>query len=259
MTVPRSAPGEDSDGSHQPRFRGATDRKHGRHALQCNKESTQGDAAEMLRLRAGAEEGMVKIGAADDSPLKLCEEWGCLKLERVIIYGGIYGGPATGRPDEAARVHHFTALRRGRLLVLGNRPLCEQWALPGVHIKRVPKFMHTYISEHPEFLFEEVELGEEDILGSVGGGLDLTKDWFVETRLEIAAHCVGAATRATQVANDYAAERQFGRPVREFQAIEFMLAIWQSRSWLQSLWSIGSPGRYRISQTANGHTPMRAR
>jgi hypothetical protein len=55
MTVPRSAPGEDSGGSHQPRFRGATDRKYGRHALQCNKESPPGDVAEMLRLRAGAE------------------------------------------------------------------------------------------------------------------------------------------------------------------------------------------------------------
>ncbi|MDH2405278.1 acyl-CoA dehydrogenase family protein [Bradyrhizobium sp. SSUT18] len=96
---------------------------------------------------------------------------------------------------------------------------------PGVRIKRVPKFMHTYISEHPEFVFEEVELGDEDILGTIGGGLDLTKDWFVETRLKIAAHCVGAATRATEIANAYAAERvQFGRLIRDFQAIEFMLA-----------------------------------
>src|SRR6516165_6928334 len=62
MTVPRSATGEDSGGSHQPRFRGATDRKYGRHALQCNKESAPGDVAEMLRLRAGAEGRMVKIG-----------------------------------------------------------------------------------------------------------------------------------------------------------------------------------------------------
>ena len=96
---------------------------------------------------------------------------------------------------------------------------------PGVRVKRIPKFMHTYISEHPEFLFEEVELGEEDMLGSIGAGLELTKDWFVEARLKIAAHCVGAATRATEIANDWAAKRvQFGRPIRDFQAIEFMLA-----------------------------------
>jgi len=59
----------------------------------------------------------------------------------------------------------------------------------------------------------------------VGHGFELTKDWFVEARLQIAAHCVGAATRAAEVANAWATERvQFGRPIREFQAVEFMLA-----------------------------------
>jgi alkylation response protein AidB-like acyl-CoA dehydrogenase len=36
---------------------------------------------------------------------------------------------------------------------------------------------------------------------------------------------VGAATRAAEVANDYAAERiQFDQPIRDFQAIEFAIA-----------------------------------
>ncbi|HEY6336465.1 MAG TPA: acyl-CoA dehydrogenase [Alphaproteobacteria bacterium] len=98
-------------------------------------------------------------------------------------------------------------------------------ALPGVRIKRVPKFMHTYVFEHPEFVFEEVELEEDKRLGEVGEGFELTKDWFVEARLQIAANCLGAAIRAADTANRYASERvQFGRPIRDFQAIEFMLA-----------------------------------
>ncbi|HXA69592.1 MAG TPA: acyl-CoA dehydrogenase family protein [Stellaceae bacterium] len=97
--------------------------------------------------------------------------------------------------------------------------------LPGVRIKRIPKFMHTYVFEHPEFVFEQVELGEDKVLGKVGEGFELTKDWFVEARLQIAANCLGAAIRAAEIANRYAAERvQFGRPIRDFQAIEFMLA-----------------------------------
>jgi acyl-CoA dehydrogenase len=97
--------------------------------------------------------------------------------------------------------------------------------LPGVRIKRIPKFMHTYVFEHPEFVFENVELGEDKVLGKVGDGFELTKDWFVEARLQIAANCLGAAIRAAEIANKYAAERvQFGRPIRDFQAIEFMLA-----------------------------------
>jgi len=97
--------------------------------------------------------------------------------------------------------------------------------LPGVRVKRIPKFMHTYVFEHPEFVFENVELGEDKVLGKVGDGFELTKDWFVEARLHIAANCLGAAIRAAEIANKYASERvQFGRAIRDFQAIEFMLA-----------------------------------
>jgi alkylation response protein AidB-like acyl-CoA dehydrogenase len=98
-------------------------------------------------------------------------------------------------------------------------------ALPGVKVKRIPKFMHTYLFEHPEFTFENVELDDSKMLGKVGQGFELTKDWFVEARLQIAANCLGAAIRAAETANAYAAERvQFDRPIRDFQAIEFMLA-----------------------------------
>ncbi len=98
-------------------------------------------------------------------------------------------------------------------------------ATPGVRIAREPKFTHTYVFGHPEFVFENVEVGEDGVLGAVGGGLDLTKDWFVEARLQIAANTLGAAIRAFELANAWASERrQFGRAIRDFQAIEFMLA-----------------------------------
>ena len=96
---------------------------------------------------------------------------------------------------------------------------------PGVICKRVPRFMHNYAFEHWEMVFDKVELDDSRILGKIGQGYELTKDWFTDTRLELGAHCVGAAIRATEIANDYAAGRvQVGRPIRDFQAIEFMLA-----------------------------------
>ncbi|WP_374308999.1 acyl-CoA dehydrogenase family protein [Dongia sp.] len=96
---------------------------------------------------------------------------------------------------------------------------------PGVKIKRIPQFMHSYLYEHYEMVFDNVEVEDNRRLGEVGQGFDLTKEWFTETRVEIAAHCLGAAIRATEIANDYAAGRiQFGKPIRDFQAIEFMLA-----------------------------------
>jgi len=97
--------------------------------------------------------------------------------------------------------------------------------LPGVRLKRTPLFTHHFAFEHPEFVFENVRVGADKVLGEIGQGFELTKDWFMEARLHIAARCVGAATRALEVANDFAAERvQFGAPIRDFQSIEFMLA-----------------------------------
>ena len=96
---------------------------------------------------------------------------------------------------------------------------------PGVSIKREPKFTHTYVFGHPELLFERVEVGADRVLGGVGQGLELTKDWFVEARLQIAANCLGASIRAFELANEWAAQSvQFGVPIRRHQAIEFMLA-----------------------------------
>jgi alkylation response protein AidB-like acyl-CoA dehydrogenase len=96
---------------------------------------------------------------------------------------------------------------------------------PGLRHVRSPRFMHDYIFDHAELVFDGVEASRSQMLGEVGQGFELTKDWFVEARLQIAAHCIGAATRAAEVANAYAAERvQFGRAIRDFQAVEFMLA-----------------------------------
>lgn len=97
--------------------------------------------------------------------------------------------------------------------------------LPGVELKRTPLYTHHFAFKHPEYIFNDVIVGEDKILGEIGQGYDMTKDWFVEARLGIAARCVGAAIRAAEEANEFAANRiQFGQPVRDFQAIEFMLA-----------------------------------
>jgi alkylation response protein AidB-like acyl-CoA dehydrogenase len=93
-----------------------------------------------------------------------------------------------------------------------------------IHL-RSPKFMHNFAFDHAELRFENVQVGPDKVLGEIGQGFELTKDWFVEARLQIAAHALGAAIRAAEVANDYASQRvQFGKPIRDFQAIEFMLA-----------------------------------
>jgi alkylation response protein AidB-like acyl-CoA dehydrogenase len=95
----------------------------------------------------------------------------------------------------------------------------------GLRHLRSPKFMHNYAFDHAELRLEDVEVDDDRMLGTVGQGFDLTKDWFVEARLQIASHTLGAAIRAAEIANAHASERvQFGRPIRDFQGVEFMLA-----------------------------------
>jgi acyl-CoA dehydrogenase len=97
--------------------------------------------------------------------------------------------------------------------------------LPGVRINRVPRYTHTFVYEHPEFGFEGVRVGPEAVLGEVGGGYDLTRDWFTEERLMIAARTIGAAERALALATDWARSReQGGARLIDHQMIKAMLA-----------------------------------
>jgi len=97
--------------------------------------------------------------------------------------------------------------------------------MPGVRLVRTPKYTHTFVFEHPIFAFEGVRVGDDRVLGEVGEGSELTKDWFVEERIMIGARTMGASSRALELSLAFAKQRrQFGKPIVEFQAIEFMLA-----------------------------------
>jgi alkylation response protein AidB-like acyl-CoA dehydrogenase len=97
--------------------------------------------------------------------------------------------------------------------------------LPGVRLVRTPKYSHTFVFEHPIFAFDGVRVGDDAVLGEIGDGYELTKDWFVEERLMIGARTMGASARALELSLAFGKERrQFGQAIVGFQAIEFMLA-----------------------------------
>jgi alkylation response protein AidB-like acyl-CoA dehydrogenase len=92
---------------------------------------------------------------------------------------------------------------------------------PGVKITNVPRYTHTFVYEHPEFTFEDVRVGPGAVLGGVGAGLELTRDWFTEERLMIGARTIGAAERALTLAVDWARHRvQGGEPLINRQLIQ---------------------------------------
>jgi acyl-CoA dehydrogenase len=95
----------------------------------------------------------------------------------------------------------------------------------GISIVRTPRFMHTFVYEHPEFSFTDVFVPEANVLGGIGQGYDITRAWFTEERLMIAARTIGAAERGLDLARDWAVSRtQFGQPIAGYQLIQGMLA-----------------------------------
>ena len=85
------------------------------------------------------------------------------------------------------------------LLVLADAPTAARRCssstrtCPASVVRRTPAYTHTFVFEHPEFGFEGVRVGPEALLGEVGGGYELTRDWFTEERLMIGARTIGAA------------------------------------------------------------------
>jgi acyl-CoA dehydrogenase len=96
---------------------------------------------------------------------------------------------------------------------------------PGLRETRRPRYMHTFVYEHPEYVLESCEVTDAQVLGGLGKGHELSREWFIEERLMIAARCLGGAQRALEVALEYACEReQFGQRIVDFQGVSFPLA-----------------------------------
>jgi hypothetical protein len=80
-------------------------------------------------------------------------------------------------------------------------------------------------SETSSVVFEDCYVPEENLLGKEGEGFFQAMQVLDGGRISIAALSVGIAQGAYEAAVKYAKERQqFGKPIAEFQAIQFKLA-----------------------------------
>ena len=96
---------------------------------------------------------------------------------------------------------------------------------PGVSFGAPEKKMGMRGSPTREVYFDNVQLGDDRRISEVGQGFALAMNTLDHTRITIAAQAIGLAQGAFDVATKYAHERyQFGKPIFDFQAIQFMLA-----------------------------------
>ena len=96
---------------------------------------------------------------------------------------------------------------------------------PGVSFGSPEKKMGMRGSPTREVYFDNVQLSDDRRISEVGQGFALAMNTLDHTRITIAAQAIGLAQGAFDVATKYAHERhQFGKPIFDFQAIQFMLA-----------------------------------
>jgi alkylation response protein AidB-like acyl-CoA dehydrogenase len=97
--------------------------------------------------------------------------------------------------------------------------------LPGFHVGKKEEKMGLRASPTVQLNFDGLRVPAANLLGEEGQGFVYAMRSLDNGRLGIAAQALGIAQAALDASLDYAAERkQFGKPIKEFEAIQFKLA-----------------------------------
>jgi len=97
--------------------------------------------------------------------------------------------------------------------------------LPGVFVGPSEKKLGIKGSVTNSIIFENVEIPEENIIGTDGSGFLIAMATLDAGRLGLGAGCLGASKEVLEISTLYSKQRkQFGETISKFQAIQFMLA-----------------------------------
>ncbi|MFB6142206.1 MAG: acyl-CoA dehydrogenase family protein [Halorientalis sp.] len=90
----------------------------------------------------------------------------------------------------------------------------------------IPRSIPVIRPEYPyEIQLDDVRVPEANVLGEVGGGLDLAKECLGETRILYAAHSLGPIDQSLRMGIEWANDREVGgEPLADRQAIQWKLA-----------------------------------
>jgi butyryl-CoA dehydrogenase len=102
-------------------------------------------------------------------------------------------------------------------------------SFPGFRVSRYEEKMGLHLSRSAEIVFDNCRVPVENRLGEEGQGLRIALESLDGGRVGIAAQSVGLAQGAMEAAARYAKQRRtFGKPIAEYQAIQWMLADMQT-------------------------------
>ncbi|MFZ3044339.1 MAG: acyl-CoA dehydrogenase family protein [Desulfatirhabdiaceae bacterium] len=96
---------------------------------------------------------------------------------------------------------------------------------PGFSVGKTEDTLGFRSSSTRELLFSECRVPEENLLGKVGEGFKIVTQAMDGAKIGTAAQALGLAQSAYEEALSYSKQRyQFGRPICQFQTVEFKLA-----------------------------------
>ena len=96
---------------------------------------------------------------------------------------------------------------------------------PGFTIGKIDKKMGLRGSYTAQLIFEDCEVPHANVIGEVGMGYVSALTILGEGRVGLAARAVGSCDKLIELSASYAKERkQFGKPIADNQAIQWMLA-----------------------------------
>ncbi len=96
---------------------------------------------------------------------------------------------------------------------------------PGFTVGKKEDKLGIRASSTCELILEDCKVPKQNVLGEVGKGYKIAIETLNEGRIGIGAQMLGVARGAFEHAVKYAQERkQFGKPIADFQAIQFQLA-----------------------------------
>ena len=96
---------------------------------------------------------------------------------------------------------------------------------PGFSVGKKEDKLGIRASSTCELILEDCHVPKENVLGEVGKGYKIAIETLNEGRIGIGAQMIGLARGAWEYAAKYAQERkQFGKPISEYQGVQFQLA-----------------------------------
>ncbi len=107
----------------------------------------------------------------------------------------------------------------------GITALLVERGTPGFAVGKKEDKLGIRASSTCELLFEDCRVGRDRVLGEVGKGYKVAIETLNEGRIGIGAQMIGLAQSALDHAIRYTKERrQFGKPIADFQGVQFQLA-----------------------------------